>query len=156
MGNILHSDKTCADIAIHLVTEMKKIICKDIILDKKKLSILVDESTTFSRKTTLVVVLRTFLETFPGEPYTFNVDLIELCSTSAEQITIALLDCLNKHGFDQQFLTECFDCFACDGASVMIGKNSGVDTRLKKTFPHLIIWHCSNHRLELAVNDVVN
>lgn len=23
-------------------------------------------------------------------------------------------------------------------------------------FPNLIIWHCSNHRLELAVNDVVN
>jgi len=36
MGNILHSDKTCAEIAIHLATEMKTIICKDIILDKKK------------------------------------------------------------------------------------------------------------------------
>lgn len=38
----------------------------------------------------------------------------------------------------------------------MIGKNSGVATRLQKFFPNLIIWHCSNHRLELAVNDVVN
>lgn len=57
----------------------------DIILDKKKIiSILVDESTTLSRKTTLAIVLRTFFETFPGEPYTFNLDLIELCSTSAE------------------------------------------------------------------------
>jgi len=81
MGYILHSDKTCAKIAIHLAAEMKTIICKDIILDKKKISILVDESTTLSRKTTLVVVLRTFFETFPGEPYTFNLDLIELCST---------------------------------------------------------------------------
>lgn len=100
--------------------------------------------------------MRTFFETFPGEPYTFNLDLIVLCSTSADQITIALLACLNKHGFDQQFLTECFVCFACDGASVMIGKNSGVATRLKQMFSHLIIWHCSNHCLELAVNDVVN
>jgi len=116
--------KLMADIAIHLAMEMKTIICKDIILDKKKISILVDESTTLIRKTTLVVVLRTFFETFPGEPYTFNLDLIELCSTSANQITIALLDCLNKHGFDQKFLTECFVCFACDGASIMIGKNS--------------------------------
>ncbi|KAF0749863.1 E3 SUMO-protein ligase KIAA1586-like [Aphis craccivora] len=23
-------------------------------------------------------------------------------------------------------------------------------------FPNLIIWHCSNHHLDLAVNDVVN
>jgi len=38
----------------------------------------------------------------------------------------------------------------------MIGKNSEVATRLKKMFQNLIIWHCSNHRLELAVNDVVN
>jgi len=90
---------------------------------------LVDESTTLRRKTTLVVVLRTFFETFPGEPYTFNLELNELCSTSAEQITIALLECLNTYGFDQQFLKECLVCFACDGASVMIGKNSGVATR---------------------------
>lgn len=139
MGNILHSGKTCAKIAIHLATEMKPIICKDIILDKKKISILVDESTTLSRKTTLVVVLRTFFETFPGEPCTFNLDLIELCSTSAEQITIALLECLNAYGFDQQFLKECLVCFACDGASVMIGKNSGVTARLVSKFNYLAL-----------------
>jgi len=69
---------------------------------------LVDESTTLSRKTTLVVVSRKFFETFPGEPFTFNLDLIELCSTSAEQITIALLECLNTYGFDQQFLNVLF------------------------------------------------
>lgn len=39
---------------------------------------------------------------------------------------------------------------------VTIWKNSGVVTRLKKMFPNLIIWHYSNHRLELAINDVVN
>lgn len=139
MGNILHSDKTCADIAIHIATEMKKIICQEIILKKMKLSVLVDESTTLSRKTTLVVVLRTYFETFPGEPYTFNLDLIELSSTSAEHITIALLNCLNTHGFDQTFLVDCLVCFACDGASVMIGKDSGVATRLKSIFPNLII-----------------
>lgn len=37
----------------------------------------------------------------------------------------------------------------------MIGKDSGVATRLKIQFPKLISWHCSNHRLELAVGDVV-
>lgn len=83
--------------------------------------------------------MRTFFEIFPGKSYTFNLDLIELYNTSADQITIALLDGLNKHGFDQQFLTECLVCFACDGASVIIVKNSGLAIRLKKMFPHLII-----------------
>nr|XP_022910781.1 E3 SUMO-protein ligase KIAA1586-like [Onthophagus taurus] len=38
----------------------------------------------------------------------------------------------------------------------MIGKKSGVATRLQTIFPNLLVWHCSNHRLELAVNDCVN
>lgn len=155
MGNILHTDKTCADIALHIASEMKKIICQNIILTKTKISILIDESTTLSKLTTLVVVVRAFIEDFPGEPYTFNLDLIELPNTSAETITKSLLDCLGGHGFDQIFLNEFFIAFACDGASVMIGKDSGVATRLKIQFPKLIIWHCSNHRLELAVGDVV-
>ena len=59
------------------------------------------------------------------------------------------------HGFDQNYLDECFIAFACDGAPAMIGKDSGVATRLKNIFPNLLIWHCANHRLELAVDDVV-
>lgn len=61
MGNILHSDKICTDIAVHLTSEIKSIIYKNkntsIILNKKQISILIDESTTLSRKITLMVVL---------------------------------------------------------------------------------------------------
>ena len=46
--------------------------------------------------------------------------------------------------------------FVSDGASVMLGKNSGVATRLTARYPHLFTWHCMNHRLELAVNDAVD
>jgi len=62
---------------------------------------------------------------------------------------------LGGHGFDLNFLKECFIAFICDGASVMIRKDLGVATRLKIQFPKLIIWHCSNHQLELAVGDVL-
>ena len=46
--------------------------------------------------------------------------------------------------------------FVSDGASVMLGKNSGVPTRLTARYPHLFRWHCINHRLELAVNYAVD
>lgn len=36
MGNILHSDKTCSGIALHIALEMKKTICQNIISTKKK------------------------------------------------------------------------------------------------------------------------
>ncbi|KAE9535982.1 hypothetical protein AGLY_007883 [Aphis glycines] len=156
MGNILHSDKTCSAIALHIASVMKKTICQNIISTKKKISILIDESTMFSKLTTLVVVKRTFFEDYPGDPYTFNLYLIELPNTSAETITKSLLDCLQNYGFEKTFLDECLIAFACDGASVMIGKNSGAAMRLKMAFPKLIFWHCSNHRLELAVGDVIN
>ncbi|XP_065640484.1 E3 SUMO-protein ligase KIAA1586-like [Hydra vulgaris] len=42
-----------------------------------------------------------------------------------------------------------------DGASNMLGKKAGMAQLLLNQFPNLILWHCSNHRLELAVNDVV-
>lgn len=44
---------------------------------------------------------------------------------------------------------------ACDGASVMLGKQAGVATQLQIRYPGLFVWHCSNHRLELAVGDVM-
>ena len=121
-----------------------------------KISVLIDESTTLSRKSTLVIVIRTYFEDYPSGAYVFNLDLIELTNTTSESITNQLLSCLHKHGFDQTFLKECFIAFACDGASVMLGKNKGVAKRLQSIFPNLVIWHCSNHRLELAVNDCVN
>lgn len=155
LGNILHSDKTCCSIAVHISSEMKKKICYEIISSQKKISVLIDESTALSRSSALVVVLRTFFADFPGDAYVFNLDLIELSNASANNIYSQLLDCLNKHGFDESYLNKCFIGFACDGASVMLGKSSGVATLLKNKFPHLIIWHCSNHRLELAVNDTI-
>lgn len=33
---------------------------------------------------------------------------------------------------------------------------AGVGKLLTNKYPDLLVWHCSNHRLELAVDDVVN
>ena len=38
----------------------------------------------------------------------------------------------------------------------MLGRNSGVGARLKKDFPNIVIWHCLNHRLQLALDDSEN
>lgn len=37
----------------------------------------------------------------------------------------------------------------------MTGSKSGVGTQLEELFPTLVLWHCANHRLELAVGDAV-
>lgn len=38
----------------------------------------------------------------------------------------------------------------------MLGRNSGVATRLTARYPNLFTWHCMNHRLELAASDAVD
>ena len=42
----------------------------------------------------------------------------------------------------------------CDGATVNLGCNNSVATRLKKEHPYFLVVHCVAHRLELAVLDV--
>ena len=41
----------------------------------------------------------------------------------------------------------------CDGAAVMIGKKAGVAALLLHEQPSLLVVHCYNHRLELALKD---
>ena len=50
-------------------------------------------------------------------------------------------------------LTKVFG-FGSDGASVMVGRSSGVATRLKKHNGEMISIHCSAHRLALASSQV--
>lgn len=38
----------------------------------------------------------------------------------------------------------------------MLGKNSGVATRLTARYPNILTRHCMNHPLELAVSDAVD
>ncbi|MEQ2225972.1 hypothetical protein ILYODFUR_023031 [Ilyodon furcidens] len=59
-------------------------------------------------------------------------ELLMLDGTTTEGITKTLRGCLHKHGFDDQFL--CLVAFACDGASVMLGRRAGVDTLLSSSF----------------------
>ena len=84
------------------------------------------------------------------------MELLELSGQSSLIITTTLFNCLNIHGFDDDFLGRNFVSFASDGASVMLGKNSSVSTRLIAKYPKIIVWHCLNHRLELSIHDAIN
>lgn len=46
--------------------------------------------------------------------------------------------------------------FGADGASVNLGKKSGLATLLKQEVPYLVDFHCLPHRLELALLDLHN
>lgn len=153
MGTTLHSDHLAADISGFISEEMKNSVISQIVKHNLKLGVMIDESTTVSHKSTLVVCLRTY---FPNsdEASSFFLDMTELSSNSSECIHGSLKNVLNKY-FTPTFLTKNFLSFAADGASNMLGRVSGVATKLQNEYPDLLTWHCANHRLELTVGDVI-
>lgn len=133
---------------------MRKKLDKCITKNRRKLCILVDESTTLSKKSMLVVCLRSAIGEL-DEINTFFFYIVELNNTSALSVKGSILQLLEKYGINFDFLKRNLIAFVSDGSSNMLGRKTGVGTLLKNDFPNIITWHCCNHRLELAVNDTL-
>lgn len=156
MGRILHSDKACANIALHISKEMKKTYINEIMNNDAKIGLIIDESTSLSNKSSLIVYIRCSLPKI-GMCDSTNVflDLVELDGLTAKAVFDSLLNCLHGNGITDSFLSKNLTSITCDGAATMIGKNKGVGALFSSKFPSIIVWHCANHRLELSVSDVV-
>ncbi|XP_065671985.1 E3 SUMO-protein ligase KIAA1586-like [Hydra vulgaris] len=152
MGRILQSDHACADIVYHISNEMRTKLVKYILYNDNKVGFMIDESTTMSKKSALSICLRVKIPEI-NIVNSIYFDLIELTNTEASSIANSFICALHDFGFDNNFLLRNWASFAC--ASNMLGKKAGVAQLLLNQFPNLILWHCSNHRLDLAVNDVV-
>lgn len=61
-----------------------------------------------------------------AEPDTTCFEPFELDGITANDIIESLLACLHKYGFVDHLLGGCFVAFACDGASVMLGRRTGL------------------------------
>ncbi len=157
IGTTLQSDKSCQAVVEHIGIEMRSKVCNLILNgNSTKLSIIIDESTSISKASVLIIYIKVCLpngEALEMVPCTFYLDIVELDNQGAEFIVNSPMKCLEEHGFTQQFLSEKLICFA---ASVVLGSRSGVATRIQDIFPSVITWHCMNHRLELAVGDTID
>lgn len=152
MGRILHSDVTCASIVSHIAVEMRKKMLKLCLSSNSKFSVLLDESTSLSKKSCLIVYIRSLLPGY-SQPITFFLDLVELQSSTALGIKEALLSCLTRAGFDLEYCNKNWLGITTDGCSTMLGRQNGLVVQLQAQFKNLIPWHCAAHRLELAVAD---
>ena len=74
------------------------------------------------------------------------VDIQDIFDGTANTIVEAIRAFMAKRFLDIDKLKG----FATDGASVMVGRHTGVATQLKQCSPSLISIHCVNHRLALA------
>ena len=107
-------------------------------------SILIDETTDIAVINEMAIYAR-FIDS-DAHVRTVFLKIVELANGCAETIEAALMAYLEEQSIPLSRLVG----FGSDGASVMIGKHSGVATRLKNKQPILTSIHCMAHRLALA------
>lgn len=112
-------------------------------------SILVDETKDLSRKEQMSFVIRYYYngsvcESFLGFEAAQRLD--------AAALSQKIIQILQKHGLDYK---NHLVGQAYDGASVMSGKNAGVQARMKAEAPLAFYVHCNAHCLNLVLVDSV-
>jgi len=90
------------------------------LLPNHKCQLLIDESTALSHSSCSIIYVRATLDENVG-PITFFFCILEmqLPGTTADDIELALMNCLHANGFMDAYLSKCFMGFAADGASIM-------------------------------------
>ena len=147
MGVGLHYRKTAVKIVAHIAKDIRCQLFSKIMKEGIKICVIVDEASTISCKQVLTI----YVKVEDCELHT----TIFLGLSGQGAIHRCLLECLNSVGFNMDYFRNNLLAFCSDGASVMLGRSSGVGVRLRNDFPNIIIWHCLHHRLQLVLDDSV-
>ncbi|CAB5376967.1 unnamed protein product [Rhizophagus irregularis] len=122
---------------------IEEIIWKEL-AEAAAFGIMVDESTDISCEPHLIIYVKYCLY---GNIKICFLKLIQLKSKDSKTIFDAIVDLFDKKGLTNKLMS-----FASDGASVMLGRSTGVASRLKERNECLFITHCIAHRTALAYN----
>ena len=113
-------------------------------------SILADETKDISKKEQLAVVVR-YVSLETANIHERFLTYVEATSLTAESLASYILETLKKYQLDAKLMVS----QGYDGASVMSGRCSGVQMRIKEHAPHAIYIHCHAHVLNLVLVDSV-
>ncbi|XP_026544682.1 E3 SUMO-protein ligase KIAA1586-like [Notechis scutatus] len=152
LGIGLHSRETAVKIVDFIAKEMKTKLFTKIIEKNLKICLIIDEAPMIACKPVVILFIKVEDSVFSP---TIFLELVELEKQDAETICSSVMESLNNVGLTKNYLEKNLIGFCSDGASVMLGRKSGVSTRIAKEFPNIIIWHCLNHRLPLVLDDSI-
>jgi len=127
---------------------------KQNILNKMSLlgafSILVDETKDASKKEQLSFVLRFVDKDF--DVYEHALGCFHMTKSTAQSLSDEILKIVSENKLDiNKCVAQCYD-----GASVMSGCFTGVQTRIQSIVPQAIYIHCYAHRLNLCLVHTLN
>lgn len=118
------------------------------VIKAKFFSILADETKDLSKKEQISVVVR-YVESDTCKIYERFLTFVHAETLDAAAFSSYLLKTLSDFGFDTKWLVS----QGYDGASVMSGKKTGVQQRIKEIAPQAVYIHCHAHCLNLVLVD---
>ena len=113
-------------------------------------SLMVDECKDVSKVEQLAIVLR-YVDLDTASIFERLLCFFPAENLNADSISTYILDTLSKHNLEP----KCIVSQGYDGASVMSGAISGVQTRIKRVAPYADYVHCNAHCLNLCLVDTV-
>ena len=111
-------------------------------------SVLANETTDCSKQEQLAIVLK-YVDEETAVQHEHFLTYVQATSLNASSLSTYILDTLKNNGLDPTLIVS----QAYDGASVMSGRCSGVQKRIKEVAPVAIYIHCYAHCLNLALVD---
>ena len=111
-------------------------------------SVLADETKDCSKQEQLAIVIR-YVDEETAVQHEHFITYVQATSLNAQSLSKYILDTLRNNGLDPTAIVS----QAYDGASVMSGKCSGVQQRIREVAPEATYVHCYAHCLNLALVD---
>ena len=139
VGNSLHDRRTCQRMVDIIANTKRKSLVNFINFSPSKITLIVDESTTISNLSCLIIYIKT---TKNHMPVTFFFDLVPLKNKDSDTVFQTILDSLKSRGMSEQKLSNDLIELCSDGASTFTGKKSGVGATFLNRYPNIIVWHC--------------
>ena len=147
-GNVSYKSPEIQNALIQLMADMvREKICSEV-QRSGYFCLICDESKDVAKNEQLAVVLRYVLD---GTVHERFISFTPLGNLAADGIAEEICQVLTRNKLTLQ------NCIAqtYDGASVMSGKHTGVQKRIRDIAPKAVYTHCYAHRLNLVVVDSV-
>ena len=141
---------TSALVQNEIISILKEVVLKDVVSDVNGSDIpyftVKADGTRDPTNTENISVVVRFVK--QGKVYEVLIDMTTSIKLDADALTTVILGSLERSGLNaMNILSQCYD-----GASVMSGKNGGVQKKLQERLGKQIPYvHCFNHQLHLVV-----
>ena len=147
--NAIYTSPEVQNTLLNILANMvRRTICSGV-RDAGVFSLLADETKDCSKQEQLAIVLR-YVDS-KAVLHEHFITYVQATSLTAESLVKYILDTLRDFHLD----SKCIISQGYDGASVMSGKLSGVQQRLREIAPQAIYIHCYAHTLNLVLVDCV-